>query len=118
AAGIPAANMRVPVIQVVLLRLDAAPFVTAATIIPHMQKAAVSVTNKNKKNNKSKKNAPNDTGLKTAGHTTKRRPGPASGSRPKANTAGKIASPARNEIKIFIVTIVKADFGKSSCLDK
>src|SRR5699024_480374 len=110
--------MSTPVIQVVLLRLDASPFVTAATIISNIEKAEVSVANKNNNKNKSKKNAPNGNRLKTAGNTTNSKPGPASGSKPKANTAGKIASPARNEIKIFIVTIVKADFGKSSCLDK
>src|SRR5699024_12595372 len=93
-------------------------FVAVATIFSNIQKSELNVENKNNNTNKSKYNPPNGICLNTAVNTTKTRPGPASGSKPKPNTAGKIASPARNEIKIFIVTIVKANFGKSSCLDK
>src|SRR5699024_12310408 len=89
AAGIPAANMSIPVIQVVLLRLDASPFVTAATIISDIEKEDVSVAKKKNNKNKSKKNAPNGIGLKTAGNTTNRKPGPASGSKQKENHAEK-----------------------------
>src|SRR5699024_5823084 len=117
-AGMPTMKMSIPAIQVIFFRLSVFPFVRAATIISNMENADVKVANKNNNKKISKKAAPKGILSKTAGRTTNNKPGPSVGSNPNANTAGKIANPANNEIKIFIITMVNADLGKSSCFDK
>ena len=47
-----------------------------------------------------------------------KRPGPSVGFTPIEKTAGKMASPASKEIKIFNAEIEIADFGKFCCLDR
>jgi hypothetical protein len=51
---------------------------------------------------------------KTAGRVIKVRPGPAPGSNPKANTAGKITRPAKIAIDVSDVTTYLATRGISS----
>src|SRR5699024_9386510 len=68
--------------------------------------------------NTNKKKLPKGIWLNTAGRTTNNKPGPSVGSKPNANTAGNMASPAKIDITIFMDTIVSADFDKSSFLDK
>src|SRR5690625_6647232 len=87
-------------------------------MISNIENAEVKVANKNNNKKISKKNAPNGILLNTAGSTTNKSPGPSVGSKPKEKTAGKIANPAKREMIIFIVTIVKADLVRSSFLDK
>src|SRR5690625_441803 len=118
ADGTPTRKMRIPVIQVTFFRLDGSFLVIDATIISNIENAEVKVANKNNNKKISKKNAPNGILLNTAGSTTNKSPGPSVGSKPKEKTAGKIANPAKREMIIFIVTIVKADLVRSSFLDK
>src|SRR5690625_906187 len=87
-------------------------------MISSIEKADVNAANKNNNKKMNKKNAPNGILSNTAGKTTNNSPGPSVGSKLKEKTAGKMASPANNEIIMFIMTTVKADLGKSSFLGK
>ena len=118
ADGIPTIKIRIPVIHVTFFLFVVSPFVTAATIISNIENADVKVANKNNNKNTIKKITPNGIWSKTAGRTMNNNPGPSVGSKPNEKTAGKIANPAKIEIKTFINTIVVADFGKSSFFDK
>src|SRR5699024_7239870 len=114
----PAIKIRIPVIHVTFFRFAAFCFVTAATIISNIENAEVNVANKNNNRNTNKKNAPNGILSNTAGRTTNNNPGPSAGSKTNENTDGNIERPAKSDMKIFIITIVNADLGKSSFLDK
>src|SRR5690625_3607196 len=107
-----------PAIHVTRFLILRFSFVIAATIISNNENAEVSVANKNNNKKMSKNPAPKGILSNTAGKTTNSKPGPSSGSKPKAKTAGNMASPASNEINKFIMTIVDADFDKSFCFDK
>src|SRR5699024_3748256 len=86
------------------------PFaVNAATITSYKLKDDVNVANKNSSKNKLKNNDPNGNSANAAGKTINNKPVPSAGSKPKANTTGKIAKPANNETKMFIVTTVPAE---------
>src|SRR5699024_10056861 len=118
ADGMPTTKMSMPMIQVIFFRFLRSSFVVEATMISSIEKADVNAANKNNNKKMNRKNAPNGILSNTAGRTTNNRPGPSVGSKLKEKTAGKIASPANSEMAMFIETTVKADFGKSSFLDK
>ena len=69
-----------------------------------------------------KNNAPktNPTGIEsnTAGNVMKINPGPAVGSNPNANTAGKIANPANKAASVSKVGIINALLSKSLSLER
>ncbi len=52
------------------------------------------------------------------GRVTNKRPGPAAGSSAKANTIGKMASPASISTDTLAPAIAKADLGMEACLSR
>lgn len=102
ALGIPSKKMKIPTIHAVRARLTRRFPITVETTISSNEIADVIVANNNKMKKIIKKKLPNGICSKTAGKMTKTSPGPWSGSKPNANTAGKMTSPASNEMKMFI----------------
>src|SRR5690625_1141488 len=116
-AGIPATNTTKPATQDTFLR-EYPLALKEATMISNSENDDVSVANKNKIKNNAKKRPPNAISPNTAGKTIKSRPGPSAGSKPNANTTGKITRPAKIETMMFINTTVLADFGMLTVLSK
>ncbi len=108
ADGMPTKKINSPVSQAIFVLLFPFLLVSAATTISSIENADVNVANRNKAKKNSKNNLPKMIWSKTDGKTIKSSPGPAVGSNPKENTAGKIASPARREMKRFMITTEKA----------
>lgn len=118
ADGIPTIKINIPTNQDDFLLLESFPLAIGATIISSIEKADVKVANKNNNKNAIKKIVPNGIWLNTVGSTLNNNTGPASGAKPKENTAGKIANPAKNATNKLRTTIETADCGKFSFLDK
>src|SRR4051794_19869777 len=103
----PKKKTHVPIIQDKRF-LPPLPFEIEATTISSNEKADVRVANRNRTRKISKKMLPNAICSNTEGKTINSNPGPAVGSKPNENTAGKIAKPANKDINKFIATIENA----------
>src|SRR5690606_4498764 len=101
ADGIAATKTTRPMIKAACFRESLPLAVIAATMISYKLNVDVSVANKSSTKNNAKKNAPNGISPNAAGNTMNNNPGPSVGSNPNANTTGKIANPAKKEVKIL-----------------
>ncbi|CWO49278.1 Uncharacterised protein [Neisseria meningitidis] len=106
ADGMPIMKMAVPISQVCFLRLRSSWRMVEAMTVSNIENAEVSVAKTTSSINTANKTVPNGIFINTAGNTIKINPGPWLGSKPKANTAGKITRPASSETKRFIHIIV------------
>lgn len=109
AEGIAAINTIIPIIHAADFRESFPLAVIAATIISYKLNEDVNVAKNSKIKNKAKKNDPNGISPNAAGKTINNNPGPSVGSNPNAKTTGKIAKPAKKEVKIFNPTTDPAD---------
>ncbi len=74
--------------------------------VSNIENAEVSVAKTTRSMNTANKTVPNGIFMNTAGNTIKINPGTWLGTKPKANTAGKITRPASRETKRSIHIIV------------
>ena len=118
AEGIPRKKISSPTNQEYRLRLRASPLDREATMISSIEKAEVSVANKNRTINTSRNRLPNGMCSNTEGSMINSRPGPAVGSNPREKTAGKIASPANKETSRLSPTMEPAERTRFSCLPR
>ena len=112
ALGMPTRKMHKPKIQAAFLRRSYFDFIPMDTTISNMLIEDVSVANNNRTKNSIKKNSPKIICSNTAGMIMNTNPGPASGEKPNANTAGKITRPAMIEITIFNTETLTAELPK------
>ena len=106
AEGIPTMKIAMPVTQAWLLRFFSSWRMVAAITVSSIENAEVSVAKTTNSINTANKYVPIGIFMKTAGNTTKIKPGPWPGSKPKANTAGKITKPASSDTNRFIHIII------------